>query len=317
MVMVKIRFNELVEGDFKSLATLNIITREGTPLESNDSLHEMTKSIKDLSSSNGFRIVTADKDGRIVGWLYYYIQFPLMTFISGFYPVVESGSEEVAEALIEASKKDTVDRGHSRLEIELVLPSEAHREHSKSLVDIYRKCGFQFAAEEIHMKCDLSTAILPEIELPKGYTLRKFSDIPFDILEDVGFRTLKNSKEELFLSMSHDEQMVTLQYFFGKSRPYIDDASLLLERDGEITGFVITRLGDDGEPDIGPVGLVPEDRGKGLASFLLVRILKSLKDSGSIVAYLDTTVTNDPAQKLYRKFGFQDEYYKQFYYWSS
>jgi ribosomal-protein-alanine N-acetyltransferase len=72
----------------------------------------------------------------------------------------------------------------------------------------------------------------------------------------------------------------------------------------------------DDEPEIGPVGLVPEARGQGLASYLLVSILGSLKDSGSTSAYLDTTITNLPAQKLYRKYGFEDVYYKQFYYWS-
>ena len=135
------------------------------------------------------------------------------------------------------------------------------------------------------------------------------------MLEGPGFQTLENSKEGLFLSMSHAEQKITLEYFFDKSKPYIEDASLILEKNGEIIGFVITRLNDD-EHEIGPVGIVPEARGQGLASYLLVRVLESLKDSGSTSAYLDTTITNHPAKKLYKKYGFKDVYYKQFYYWS-
>ncbi|MFW9768173.1 MAG: GNAT family N-acetyltransferase [Candidatus Thorarchaeota archaeon] len=314
--MVEIRFNGLSQDDCKKLAILNMETRKGTPVESNMRLEEVTKSIKNLSISDGYRTVTAHKDGRIVGWLYYYIQFPLMTFINGFYPVVESGSEDVARAMIEASKKETVERGHNRLEIELVFPSDVHREYSKSLVDLYIKCGFQFAAEEIHMRCNLNESIIPERNPPEGYTLRMFLDTPYETLEQVGYRTLKDSKEGLFLSMTHDEQMVTLQYFFDKEKSYIDDASLILESNGEIMGFVITRIGDDDEPEIGPIGLVPEARGKGLGSFLLVRALKSLKDSGYTSVSLDTTVTNHPAQRLYRKYGFEDVYYKQFYFWS-
>jgi ribosomal-protein-alanine N-acetyltransferase len=217
--------------------------------------------------------------------------------------------------LIEASKRDTVERGQSRLEIELVFPSDDHRAHSEKYVEWYRKCGFQFAAEEVHMKSDLSTIELPELDLHQGYIVRKFSEVSYDMLEGPGFQTLKNSKEGLFLSMSHAEQKITLEYFFDKSKPYIDDASLILEREGEIIGFVITRLKDD-EPEIGPVGLIPEARRKGLANYLLVRVLESLKDIGSTSAYLDTTITNLPAQKLYRKYGFEDVYYKQFYYWS-
>jgi len=314
--MVEIRFDRPSPEDCRKLAVLNIETRKGTPVEVDKSVNDVAKSIEGLSANDGFRILTAHENGRIVGWLYYYIQFPLMSFISGFYPVVEPGSEEVALALIEAAKRETVQRDHTRLEIELVFPSEAHREHSKNIVELYNKCGFQFAAEEIHMKSDLRRVELPQKDLPTGYTVRKFSEVPYEVLEGPGFRTLKNSKEGLFLSMSHDEQMVTLQYFFDKSKASIDDASLILEREGEIIGFVITRIGDDGEPDIGPVGLVPKARGKGLGSYLLVQVLQNLKDSGSTAAALDTTVTNHPAQKLYRKYGFEDVYNKQFYYWS-
>ena len=292
--------------------------RKGTPLESERSVEEVAQGIERISADDSFQILIASDDtGNIVGWTYYYIVFNLMDFISGFFPLVEENgdSEEIALLLIEAAKRDTLERGQSRLEIELVFPNEAHRAHSEKFVDLYRKCGFQFAAEEIHMKSDLSSFDLPEVDLPDEYTLRKFSEVSYDMLEGPGFRTLKDSMEGLFLSMSHAEQEVTLKYFFDQSKPYIENASLILEREGEIVGFVITRMKDD-EPDIGPVGLVPEARGQGLGNYLLVRVLKSLKDTGSASAYLDTTITNLPAQGLYRKYGFEDMYYKQFYYWS-
>ncbi len=91
------------------------------------------------------------------------------------------------------------------------------------------------------MRSNLSTIELPRIDQPEEYLVRMFSEFSYDMLEDTGFRTLKNSKEGLFLSMSHDEQKVTLEYFFDKSKPFIEDASLILEREGEIVGFIITR----------------------------------------------------------------------------
>jgi ribosomal-protein-alanine N-acetyltransferase len=317
--MVQVKSGKLNSEDCKKLASLTKSARKGTPLESSRNVNEVAQGIESLSTNDAFRIMTAsDESGDFIGWIYYYVAFPLMTFISGFYPVVDETqeSEKTALALIEASKRDTIESGQTRLEIELEFPSDAHRTYSETIVDWYRKCGFQFAAEEIHMKSDLTTVKFPQIDLPKGYDVKKFSDVSYEMLESPGFRTLKNSKEGLFLSMSNAEQKITLEYFFSKSKPHIEDASLILERDGEIVGFAITRIGDNGEPDIGPVGLVPEDRGKELGSYLLVRVLKSLKDSGSTTAFLDTTITNHPAQKLYRKYGFEDEYYKQFYYWS-
>ena len=316
--MIQVDSRKLSSEECKVLANITKSARKGTPLETERSVDDIAKSIQDLSTNEGFRLLTATNEkGALVGWTYYYVAFHLMDFISGFFPLVSetADSEKIALSLIEAAKRDTVDRGQSRLEIELVFPSDEYRIHSKKVVEWYTKCGFKFAAEEVHMKTDLSKLELPEIDLPQGYAVRKFSERTYEMLAGPGFTTLKNSKEGLFLSMSHAEQEVTLEYFFDQSKPYIEDASLILERDSEIVGFVITRLNDD-EPEIGPVGLIPEARGQGLASYLLVRVLESLKDSGSTCAYLDTTITNHPAQKLYRRYGFEDMYYKQFYSWS-
>jgi ribosomal protein S18 acetylase RimI-like enzyme len=317
--MVQIEFEKPHSEVCKKLALLNMKSRKGTPLESGKSVDEIAKGIETISNTDGYQILTAsDDNGNLVGWMCYYVAFPLMTFISGFHPVVAErpDSENIALKLIEASKSELVRQNRSRLEIELVFPSEAHRAYSTELVDWYKMSGFKFAAEEIHMRSDLNSVELPVLFLPKAYNLRRFSEVPFDRIEGSAFRTLKDSKEGLFLSLSQPEQEVTIRYWFDKSRPYIEDSSLLLEKEEEIVGFVITRIDDDGKPDLGPVGLVPEARRKGLGSFLLVEVLKSLKDSSSSLVYLDTTITNNPAQRLYRKYGFEDVYYKQFYYWS-
>jgi len=317
--MIRIESRKLSSDDCDILAKITYAARRGTPAESSKSVEEIARDIEEISMSTSFQVLIAiDDQEAIVGWMQYYTGFPLMTFINGLYPVVDEkdDSERIALALIEASKKDIIESGQSRLEIELVFPSDEHRAHSQKYIEWYRKCGFQFAAEEVHMKSDLSTIELPQLDLPNGYVIRKFSEVSYEKLESSGRRTLEDSKEGLFLSMGHAEQDVTLKYFFNRSKPYIEDASVILEQGDEVTGFVITRFNDDDEPEIGPVGLVPEARGKGLASYLLVRVLKSLKEKGSTSVYLDTTITNLPAQKLYRKYGFNDVYYKQFYYWS-
>ena len=316
---ISVQSKVLTKEDCRILAEITKSMREGTPIEGEMTVETLARNIEKISESNEFRILIAsDERGSFVGWTYYYIAFPLMAFINGYYPVVKevNGSERITSSLIEASKKDVLELGqHSRLEIEVVFPSKEHRAHFKGLIDSYQKCGFKFAAEEMHMSSDLRAIHLPELELPQGYQVRKLSEVSYDQLVQPAFHTLKNSKEGLFLSLSHAEQETTLQYWFDKSKPYVDDASLILQRDGNVVGFVITRPTDDG-PEIGPVGLVPEDRGKGLASYLLASVLENLKNSGATSVDLDTTVINFPSQKLYRKYGFEDVYYKQFYYWS-
>jgi ribosomal-protein-alanine N-acetyltransferase len=115
--------------------------------------------------------------------------------------------------------------------------------------------------------------------------------------------------------MGPAEQEVNVKYFFRKSEPVIEDASLVLEREGKILGFVITRMKDD-EAEIGPIGLIPGTRGQGLGSYLLNLALNNLKSSNFTHASLDVSIENHPARALYMKYGFEDAYFKQFYFWS-
>lgn len=316
--MIKVESRKLSQEDFKTLAEITLSARKGTPLETGRSFEETVESIEKLSANKDFQILVArDEKDTIVGWTYDYIAFPLMTFISGFFPLIDPTREpeEIALTLIKAEKRKIGEYGDTRLEIELVFPTKAHRELSETLVGWYQKCGFKFAAEEAHMKTDLKTTELPELDLPKNCTLRRFSEFTFEQLEGPGFQVFENSSDDLFLSSSHDEQRVTLEHFFDKSKPLIEEASLVLEEADKIVGFVITKKEGE-EVEIGPIGVVPEARGKGLGSYLLVTALRKIKESGINAVSLDMSIANHPARRLYQPYGFKEVYHKQFYFWS-
>ncbi len=300
-----------------TLAAITISDRKNTPLESGKTLEKISQDIVGISHNDNYEIVMAMDEERIVGWIYYYTGFMPMAFISGFSPIIdpENDSENIALQLIEVSKENIVARGFTRLEIEFAFLSDAHQKLSRKYIDWYEKCGFQFAAEEVHMKADLSTIAVPELAIPEGYAIRRFSEVHYDRLEVSGFRTFENGQDQLFLSMSHAEQQVNIQHFFNKTSPFVEDASLVLEHEGDIIGFIITR-GREGEIEIGPVGLVPDFKGKGLGSFLLGQALSTLQNNKEKTVVLDMSVGNIPARKLYTKYGFKDDYHKQFYYWS-
>ncbi|MHA2423517.1 MAG: GNAT family N-acetyltransferase [Candidatus Thorarchaeota archaeon] len=316
--MIRVKAKKLSSEECKILAQITIDARSGTVLESKTSIEDRISSIAQLSENDAFKILVAfDEEDTIVGWTYYYVAFPLMTFISGFYPIVDSkyDAEEIALALIEAGKKEILERGHTRLEIELELPTEAHRTESTNIVDWYKKAGFKLATEEVHMTTDLTSVELPNLELPNGYILRRFSEVPIERLIQSGYEIFNDSSEDLFRSMSHDEKRINLEYWFDKDKPYHEEASLVLEKDDKMIGFVLSK--PEGEQaEIGPVGLIRESRGQGLGTILLGTSLKHLKEDSVKIAALDTSRNNNPSRKLYTKFGFNDVYYKQFYYWS-
>ncbi len=316
--MIRVESKKLSSEDCQALARITISAKKGTPLESDKSVGEIAAGIEKLSSSNEVQLLVAqDEGGVILGWIYYYVDIPPMAFINGFFPIIEptDRSEEIALAIIEAAKRYTIERGFTRLEIEMKLQTDAHRTTSQKYVNWYEKCDFQFAAEEVHMSSDLTSLNLLSTNLPKNCILKKLAEVSYDQLEKAGLQTFNDSEDDLFLSMKHAEREVNLKYFFDMSKPFIEDASLILERDGKVIGFVITRMRDN-DAEIGPIGLVPEARGQGLANYLLGYALKNLKDNGLTRATLDMSIANKPARKLYKKYGFEDVYYKQFYFWS-
>ena len=300
------------------LAEMTINARKGTPLETGKTVETLASDIEAISADRNNQVLVAVDDNRkIVGWISYYMGFRLMAFINGFLPVVDPmhEPEKIATSLIRASMEDIVDRGFSRLEIELILPTDAHRRLSQEYIEWYKNCGFRFAAEEAHMISNLSTVNLSEVLSPKESHLRKLSEACYKQLERPCLQTFQNSDDRLFRSMKPAEQEVNVRHFFRKSEPFIEDASLVLEREGKILGFVITRIKDD-EAEIGPIGLIPGARGQGLGSYLLNLALTNLKSSNLTHASLDVSIENHPARALYKKFGFKDAYFKQFYFWS-
>ena len=316
--MIHVAQRKLSSKDCQVLAKITVSASKGTPLESNKSVEEIAANIEKLSASNETQILVAQNEkGIILGWIHYYIDIPQMAFINGFFPIVEptERSEEIAIAIIEAAKRDIIERGFTRLEIEMKLETDAHRPISRKFANWYEKCSFQFAAEEVHMSADLTSLSVSSPNPPKDCNLRKLTEVSYEQLEKAGYQTFDNSEDDLFLSMNHTERAVNLKYFFDTSKPFVDDASYILERDGKIIGFVITRMRDD-DAEIGPVGLIPEARGQGLANYLLGYALNNLKNNGLTNATLDMSVVNRPARKLYKKYGFEDVYYKQFYFWS-
>jgi ribosomal protein S18 acetylase RimI-like enzyme len=315
--MIYIDDTKPTNEDCRDLARITLAARKGTPMEPTAGPDELVKSIVRIMECDDYKILVARRDDIPVGWMYYYTAFPLMSFVSGFYPVVRQNkrSRETAMALIEAAKKNTLDEGRTRLEIQVELPTDAHRSLSMGLIDWYRKCGFQFAAEEAHMASDLNALNLPELMSPNGCTLGGVEHVPIEDLMGLGFCIFERSSETLYLSMSPAERQVTIEHFYDKDESYMKDASLVLEKDGKYIGVVMARLRDEGV-DIGSFGILPDYRGRGLAKYLLGSALRKLKQSGIAKASLDVSITNPQAMRLYKRFGFEEELHKQFYYWS-
>src|ERR1043165_8805681 len=82
------------------------------------------------------------------------------------------------------------------------------------------------------------------------------------------------------------------------SRCYIADA------DGQIVGAIVGWLLVD-EMHIATLATHPDFRRQGIAQALLAHVLKLAAEEGAISSFLEVRESNEGAQALYRKFGYE------------
>jgi ribosomal-protein-alanine N-acetyltransferase len=88
---------------------------------------------------------------------------------------------------------------------------------------------------------------------------------------------------------------------------------IVIEDEGRVIGYCGVWVVVD-EAHITNVALLPEYRGKKLGEALMRKVMEVAKQMGASSMTLEVRVTNDVAQSLYRKLGFQDGAIRKNYY---
>ena len=298
------------------LAQLTYEARQASAL-SDDSrkIESVLGEVTEVCEDDANKIILAYDDERIVGWTQVYTGFPLMMFIGRWYPVVRVGidPEPVTTGLIEKCKDLLRTSDHTRLEIELDEITMATESEMKIYAGWYSGCGFTLAAREASMTAMVEAT--EPVPPPDGYSIQNLVDISNADLEGPFYDTFDNGQDELYLSLDREQRGVTFRYFFDRTRPMIEEASLAIYFNGQIVGFTVARK-KHGVADIGPVGVVPEHRGKGLGKTLMSYSLDALHKMGLSLVGLDASYSNTRARNLYEKYGFRVQSLKAFLVWS-
>ena len=118
------------------------------------------------------------------------------------------------------------------------------------------------------------------------------------------------TKDDVEKLLDYAEATGNIGYFRGSSKEHILDwingqeTAMVAELKGRIVGCI------DAEKTTGHLGVpgvLPEFRRKGIGSALLYNVLRVLKARGYARAMTDSEVINEPAWRLYRKLGFNEE----------
>ena len=120
-------------------------------------------------------------------------------------------------------------------------------------------------------------------------------------------RSIRSATEEdldRILEIDHHSFSAPWIYNFFKSA--LDDIFLVLEREGEIAGYLIACVCHDLEKAvILRIAVHPDHRGKGIAKELLRRCLDVLTERKISIVELDVELIQREAIGLYEKFGFK------------
>ena len=88
---------------------------------------------------------------------------------------------------------------------------------------------------------------------------------------------------------------------------------LVAKEDDKVVGFAMCWYIMD-ECHIGNIAVHPDYRQKGIATRLLDKLLEGCKEHGTNSILLEVRVSNNPAQELYKKLGFEELVIRKQYY---
>ena len=320
--MFEITIQKLYEMDINELAKFTYESLQSSRLrDENQTVAGIEQEYNKMAEDGNEMVLLArDSDSReILGKLKIYTGFPEMAFINKWDPIVKPNKtqEKVARSLVQRAKKYTRHIGYHRLEAYLSPIKAGFEKVRREYQYLYESEGFHKATEEASMKVAMDKWTSPSnvASLPKGYTYEEVGKRTEEETLKAFHETFKISHDRLYLDMSPSEQQIANKHWYNRIKP-VHPASLFVIYDDKVVGFSIGHLEDDGI-NLGPIGLLPDHRGKGIARSLLNEGMKKIRDDKDIkYAELEVDVENTSAMKLYTAFGFTEQYRQEYYAWT-
>jgi mycothiol synthase len=164
---------------------------------------------------------------------------------------------------------------------------------SEASAELYARYGFTQQFGEIVMRRGLDTP-LPDRPLPHDITIETWTPA----LAGQFFEAYQASFRDRpgFPGWSAREWIA----WVAEDDTFLPELSLLACRDGRPIGFIVC-----GEDWIVQVGVRPDDRMHGIASALVVEVLRRFRAAGGEQVLLDVNINNPAAERVYARLGFE------------
>lgn len=263
-------------------------------------------------------IIAKDENTSILlGQLLVELDFGDIGLIRTWQPIVHPNTNrnEVATALIEKSKDILKSYTRSKMEIWMELANDHAKSMSSTYIGWYERCGFQLTSTEYNMEASYAELCAIPYSLPEQIDIATMNSVPIEVLRDAVFDAFKDSKDQWVKNHTEEEIRSIIQSWMKVEEALHPEASIVFMKNQNIIGFNGMQIQKD-SVEVGPLGVVPYHRGKGLGLKLLLESIKRFQVEEIKKVILSVSTKNQPAINIYSKLGFQTQFQTLIYSWS-
>lgn len=317
MILKTLRMSEI---DVDAHANLIYESRQKYPIQDEEiTVERIKRALDDLQAqgdTHAMIIAQDESTGKLLGQLLMWLEWGEIGVSRPWQPIMHPSVDQgiVATSLIEHSKKLLETHSKSKLEIWMELTNEKVRAILPNYEDWYTQCGFRLNSREYFMDTEYSKLKRLEYSIPEGIEVISMSDFTNSQLHDIVFDTFRAGSDEWVKSMTDAQLNGSVQAWLKRDETFDSEASIVFQRDEEIIGYNVMRIEDD-SIEVGPVGVLPESRGKGIGKSLILESIHRIPESQYSV-WLTVSTGNSTAYRLYSNLGFENRYTILIYTWT-
>ena len=308
---MQIRINKFDKSiDLNKISQFSYLVQNTTGyLEEDTTLESIREELEEARDNYKFILFEGYENNQLIGILLLFTNTPKFGLIWDWHPFVlpntdksKNAIELIKECIEFAEKNDII-----RIEVCFTIQNNEDKQRYREHLKLYKVLGFYHVIEEAEMEINLNDIKPKRIKFPENFKTKSIKEVEINDLFNCSFEIMNQSRDNMFLDLTEEQKWEVIKNYFDPSKPIIQDASIILTEGNRIIGFSIARHStfETGKATIGPFGILPNFRNKGLGEALLLLSLKQLLENNFEIANLDVAVENEPAYKLYLKVGFK------------
>ena len=294
--------------DKTDLDELAAVTRTSNPLFNEGDIEDIKRHLININKRfpSDFLIESRDDNGLLIGWLSFAKTTETMGEIGRWQPHVldMTARKSVFKSILKELINQVVSQGITRIEVGYGGVSEGNLDEYAQRAKWLEDEGFLKLEDNLFMECSLLNSEPILHSLPEGIKFQLMTEIETDSL----FRSYKvsfsDSEHRQFFDYTEQQIREAFDNFFDLSKPFNEEASLVLTKDEQIIGFSLVRPRIE-EEHLAMFGIHPTYRGRGLAKSLILKSMKTIFAQGIETFSLGVDAVNVPAVTLYEKVGFK------------